>query len=91
MIIDLTRDSATPRQEYTISKEDLGFPSIKSRSQVSKDANRKGWLNDTSMRMEQYLIYTDYSLWEVIVNGDAPAIASASASTEGPIPPKIAE
>ncbi|GJR59022.1 ribonuclease H-like domain-containing protein [Tanacetum coccineum] len=40
------------------------------------------------MRMEQYLTHTDYALWEVIVNGDAHAIASASASTEGPIPPK---
>ncbi|GJT55930.1 putative ribonuclease H-like domain-containing protein [Tanacetum coccineum] len=37
-----------------------------------------------SMRMEQYLTYTDYALWEVIMNGDASAIASAS--TEGPIP-----
>ncbi|GKC04834.1 ribonuclease H-like domain-containing protein [Tanacetum coccineum] len=44
-----------------------------------------------SMRMEQYLTQTDYALWEVIVNGDAPAIASASAGTEGPIPPKTAE
>ncbi|GJW76203.1 hypothetical protein Tco_0137885 [Tanacetum coccineum] len=35
-----------------------------------------------SMRMEQYLTHTDYALWEVIVNGDAPAIASASAGTE---------
>ncbi|GJS29638.1 putative ribonuclease H-like domain-containing protein [Tanacetum coccineum] len=42
-----------------------------------------------SMRMEQYLTHTDYALWEVIMNGDAPAIASAS--TEGPIPPKTAE
>ncbi|GJV94560.1 hypothetical protein Tco_1546137 [Tanacetum coccineum] len=42
-----------------------------------------------SMRMEQYLTHTDYAIWEVIVNGDAPAIASAS--TEGPIPPKTAE
>ncbi|GJW46734.1 uncharacterized mitochondrial protein-like protein [Tanacetum coccineum] len=31
-----------------------------------------------SMRMEKYLTHTDYALWEVIVNGDAPAIASAS-------------
>ncbi|GJX56647.1 ribonuclease H-like domain-containing protein [Tanacetum coccineum] len=31
-----------------------------------------------SMRMEQYLTHTDYALWEVIMNGDAPAIASAS-------------
>ncbi|GJX72066.1 putative ribonuclease H-like domain-containing protein [Tanacetum coccineum] len=42
-----------------------------------------------SMRMEQYLTHTDYALWEVIMNGDAPAIASAS--TEGPIPPKTVE
>ncbi|GJU53547.1 hypothetical protein Tco_1227261 [Tanacetum coccineum] len=42
-----------------------------------------------SMRMKQYLTHTDYALWEVIGNGDAPDIASAS--TEGPIPPKIAE
>ncbi|GJW01605.1 hypothetical protein Tco_1556856 [Tanacetum coccineum] len=42
-----------------------------------------------NMRMEQYLTHTDYALWEVIVNGDAPAVASASA--EGPIPPKTAE
>ncbi|GJY78480.1 hypothetical protein Tco_0484281 [Tanacetum coccineum] len=41
------------------------------------------------MRMEQYLTHTDYALWEVIVNGDAPAITSAS--TEGPISPKTAE
>ncbi|GKA20370.1 hypothetical protein Tco_0700359, partial [Tanacetum coccineum] len=41
--------------------------------------------------MEQYLTHTDYALWEVIVNGNAAAIASASAATEGPIPPKTAE
>ncbi|GKC95056.1 hypothetical protein Tco_1160498 [Tanacetum coccineum] len=43
------------------------------------------------MRMEQYLTHTNYALWEVIVNGDAPAIASASDGTKGPIPPKTAE
>ncbi|GKG65452.1 hypothetical protein Tco_0675301, partial [Tanacetum coccineum] len=33
-------------------------------------------INDLwSMRMEQYLTHTDYTLWEVIVNGDAPAVA----------------
>ncbi|GJY13542.1 ribonuclease H-like domain-containing protein [Tanacetum coccineum] len=35
-----------------------------------------------SMRIEKYLTHTDYTLWEVIVNGDAPAIASASVGTE---------
>ncbi|GKC45089.1 hypothetical protein Tco_1062811, partial [Tanacetum coccineum] len=39
--------------------------------------------------MEQYLTHTYYALWEVIMNGDAPVVASAS--TEGPIPPKTAE
>ncbi|GKE13606.1 hypothetical protein Tco_1417157 [Tanacetum coccineum] len=41
------------------------------------------------LRMEQYRTHTGYALWEVIMNGDAPAVASASA--EGPIPPKITE
>ncbi|GJU52025.1 hypothetical protein Tco_1221580 [Tanacetum coccineum] len=35
-----------------------------------------------SIRMEQYLTHTDYALWEVIVNDDAPAISSVSAGTE---------
>nr|GEU64981.1 retrovirus-related Pol polyprotein from transposon TNT 1-94 [Tanacetum cinerariifolium] len=43
-----------------------------------------------SIRMKQYLTHTDYALWEVIVNGDAPAsIASVSGGTEAVIPPKI--
>ncbi|GJZ86771.1 hypothetical protein Tco_0658381 [Tanacetum coccineum] len=41
------------------------------------------------MRMEQYLTHTDYALWEVIVNGDAPVVASASAECH--IPLKSAE
>ncbi|GJS06488.1 hypothetical protein Tco_0363284, partial [Tanacetum coccineum] len=55
-------------------------------------ANRPRMLEDYdlwSIRMEQYLTHTDYALWEVIINGDAPAVASASA--EGPIPPKSVE
>ncbi|GJX22679.1 ribonuclease H-like domain-containing protein [Tanacetum coccineum] len=45
-----------------------------------------------SIRMEQYLTFTDHALWEVIVNGDSVSpIASASAGAEGPIPPKTAE
>ncbi|GJT53629.1 ribonuclease H-like domain-containing protein [Tanacetum coccineum] len=48
-----------------------------------------GDYNIWSMIIEQYLTHTDYALWEVIVNGDALAVASASA--EGPIPTKTAE
>ncbi|GJR27023.1 hypothetical protein Tco_1103255 [Tanacetum coccineum] len=45
-----------------------------------------------SMRMEQYLTFTDHALWEVIVNSDSVIpVTSASADAEGPIPPKIAE
>ncbi|GJT46998.1 putative ribonuclease H-like domain-containing protein, partial [Tanacetum coccineum] len=45
-----------------------------------------------SMRMEQYLTFTDHALWEVIVNGDSVSpVASASVGAEGPIPPKTAE
>nr|GEV60406.1 hypothetical protein [Tanacetum cinerariifolium] len=41
------------------------------------------------MRMEQNLTHTDYALWEVIVNGDAPAvIASVSGSAEADVSPK---
>ncbi|GJT68992.1 hypothetical protein Tco_1028278 [Tanacetum coccineum] len=37
------------------------------------------------LRMEQYLTHTDYALWEVIVNDDAPApTASASGGTVAP-------
>ncbi|GJX91135.1 hypothetical protein Tco_0344461, partial [Tanacetum coccineum] len=44
------------------------------------------------MKIEQYLTHSDYALWEVIMNGDAPvAVASASTGAEGPIPPKTAE
>nr|GEV11126.1 putative ribonuclease H-like domain-containing protein [Tanacetum cinerariifolium] len=42
-----------------------------------------------SMRMKQYLTHTDYALWEVIVNDDAPAlIASVSGGAEAAIPLK---
>ncbi|GJS75191.1 hypothetical protein Tco_0725072 [Tanacetum coccineum] len=41
------------------------------------------------MRMEKYLAHTDYALWDVIVHGDAPAVALAS--VEVPTPPKTAE
>ncbi|GJR74424.1 ribonuclease H-like domain-containing protein [Tanacetum coccineum] len=34
------------------------------------------------MRMKQYLTHIDYALWEVIMNGDAPAIALASIDLE---------
>ncbi|GKC19405.1 hypothetical protein Tco_1021555, partial [Tanacetum coccineum] len=55
--------------------------------QVLKTGDYDLW----SIRIKQYLTHTDSTLWEVIVNGDSPAIASASTGTEGDIPPKTAE
>nr|GEX66064.1 hypothetical protein [Tanacetum cinerariifolium] len=44
------------------------------------------------MRMEQYLTHTDYALWEVIVNGDAPAATtSATGGVDAAIPLKTTE
>ncbi|GJZ66937.1 hypothetical protein Tco_0630177 [Tanacetum coccineum] len=65
---------------------------LKSKDNVSDSCAQFKRLQDIlRVTAAQYLTHTDYALWEVIVNGDAPAIASASAGTEGPIPPKTAE
>ncbi|GJZ32030.1 ribonuclease H-like domain-containing protein [Tanacetum coccineum] len=40
------------------------------------------------MRMEQYLTHNDYALWEVIMNGDAPALHQLVLKV---LPPKTAE
>ncbi|GJY10198.1 hypothetical protein Tco_0378383 [Tanacetum coccineum] len=71
-------------------------PDIKSESETTQTVSalklpilKIGDYDLWSMRMEQYLTHTNYDLWEVIVNGDAPVVASASA--KGPIPPKTAE
>ncbi|GKE99759.1 hypothetical protein Tco_0023110, partial [Tanacetum coccineum] len=45
-----------------------------------------------SIRMEQYLTFTDHALWEVIVNCDSVSLVTlASTGAEGPIPPKTAK
>nr|GEW84602.1 ribonuclease H-like domain-containing protein [Tanacetum cinerariifolium] len=45
-----------------------------------------------SMRMKQYLTFTDHALWEVIVNFDSVTlVSSASGGAESPISPKTAE
>ncbi|GJT20753.1 hypothetical protein Tco_0890690 [Tanacetum coccineum] len=52
---------------------------------------RRDYVIGGGILYSQYFTHTDYALWEVFVNGDAPAIASASAGTKGPIPPKTVE
>ncbi|GJS55657.1 ribonuclease H-like domain-containing protein [Tanacetum coccineum] len=77
---------------YLPKMHDINFPRHGGRLYGSIHGRLLGDYDLWSMRMEQYLTHTDYALWEVIVNGDAPAaIVSTSTGAEGPIPPKIAE
>ncbi|GJW93071.1 ribonuclease H-like domain-containing protein [Tanacetum coccineum] len=82
--------SKRPRTEHD---EEHNEESVKKHKLEENDAKKRslklGVVDLHSMRMEQYLPHTDYALWEVIENGDALAISSAS--TEGPIPPKTAK
>ncbi|GJZ62876.1 hypothetical protein Tco_0619297 [Tanacetum coccineum] len=89
----------TLNKKNTISSQDLIFQEkMESQTEITQTVSalklpmlKTGDYDLWSMRMEQYLTHTDYALWEVIVNGDAPAIVSASAGTEGPLPPKNVE
>ncbi|GJY99065.1 hypothetical protein Tco_0516495 [Tanacetum coccineum] len=53
---------------------------------------KKGEYTLWSMRMEQYLINTDYALWQVIMNGDEPVqIIKDDNGVETEVPPKTAQ
>ncbi|GKA45792.1 hypothetical protein Tco_0738588 [Tanacetum coccineum] len=43
------------------------------------------------MRIEQYLLMTDYALWEVILNGDSPLLTRTVDGVETAVPPTIVE
>nr|GFA07559.1 ribonuclease H-like domain-containing protein [Tanacetum cinerariifolium] len=43
------------------------------------------------MRIEQYFLMTDYSLWEVILNGDSPAPTRVVDGVLQPVAPTTAE
>nr|GEX30482.1 hypothetical protein [Tanacetum cinerariifolium] len=43
------------------------------------------------MRIEQYFLMTDYSLWEVILNGDSPALTRVVDGVLQPLAPTTAE
>nr|GEX58970.1 hypothetical protein [Tanacetum cinerariifolium] len=43
------------------------------------------------MRIEQYLLMTDYSLWEVILNGDSPIPIRVIDGVVQPVAPTTAE
>ncbi|GJY97639.1 ribonuclease H-like domain-containing protein [Tanacetum coccineum] len=53
---------------------------------------KKGEYTLWSMRMEQYLINTDYGLWQVIMNGDEPVQTTKDENgVETEVPPKTAQ
>ncbi|GJV34741.1 ribonuclease H-like domain-containing protein [Tanacetum coccineum] len=53
---------------------------------------KKGEYTLWSMRMEQYLTNTDYSLWQVILNGDGPIqVTTDENGVEIKVPPKTAQ
>ncbi|GJU97795.1 ribonuclease H-like domain-containing protein [Tanacetum coccineum] len=68
----LVKEKMESRSETTQTVSALKLPVLKTREYDL-------W----SIRMEQYLTFTDHALWEVIVNGDLVIpVASASADTE---------
>ncbi|GKC35139.1 hypothetical protein Tco_1047523 [Tanacetum coccineum] len=53
---------------------------------------KKGEYTLWSMRMEQYLTNTNYSLWQVILNGDGPIqVTTDENGVETEVPPKTAQ
>ncbi|GKE00491.1 hypothetical protein Tco_1388474 [Tanacetum coccineum] len=53
---------------------------------------KKGEYTLWSMKMEQYLTNTDYSLWQVILNGDGPIqVTTDKNGIETEVPPKTAQ
>ncbi|GKB12933.1 hypothetical protein Tco_0846856, partial [Tanacetum coccineum] len=82
---------------YQTVRADGSYKNYKIFSKMLDDFDRQDVVDlyslvKESIRMEQYLTFTDHALWEVIVNGDSVSlVASASAGAEGPIPPKTTE
>ncbi|GJW55673.1 retrovirus-related pol polyprotein from transposon TNT 1-94 [Tanacetum coccineum] len=89
------RAQKKPRtQSQSLEKSTLGQISVNKGKgiQLRKESRGLYWLilNKPELLISSFeLFYLCLAkVTEVIVNGDAPAIASASAGTEGPIPPK---
>nr|GEW03091.1 ribonuclease H-like domain-containing protein [Tanacetum cinerariifolium] len=78
--------SSSPTIEYVRKVKFYNRFALVLLTQILKTGKYDLW----SIRMEQYLTFTDHALWEVIVNGVLVS-SVASASAEGLIPPKTAE
>nr|GEX19789.1 ribonuclease H-like domain-containing protein [Tanacetum cinerariifolium] len=57
----------------------------------AEKAAKRQKLEEKKMRIEQYFLMTDYSLWEVILNGDSPAPTKVVDGALQPVAPTTAE
>ncbi|GKF47317.1 hypothetical protein Tco_0137119, partial [Tanacetum coccineum] len=84
-------------QKYTMSGEEPAtqiapIESPQMVSTVKLPIFKKGEYTLWSMRMEQYLTNTDYSLWQVILNGDGPIqVTTDEKGVETEVPPKTTQ
>nr|GEV66407.1 ribonuclease H-like domain-containing protein [Tanacetum cinerariifolium] len=72
---------------------DLSFTSLDEfvNKHVVENCKAKSSKEEPKMRIEQYFLMTDYSLWEVILNGDSPAPTRVVEGVLQPVAPTTAE
>nr|GEU86585.1 hypothetical protein [Tanacetum cinerariifolium] len=74
-------------------KPDIHAQIWKNQRSIHGQAKVKSWncWNPVKMWIEQYFLLTDYSLWEVILNGDSPAPTRVVDGVLQPVAPTMAE
>ncbi|GJT14785.1 putative ribonuclease H-like domain-containing protein [Tanacetum coccineum] len=71
-----------------MAEQDISPPTI---TEMKIPIIRKGEYDIWSMRMRQYICYTNHNLWDVIVNGDLEEEAAPSGDQSAPPAPKTAK
>nr|GEU55534.1 hypothetical protein [Tanacetum cinerariifolium] len=75
-LFPITLDQYTPNMDRVLEFA-LVWEMILSTNEIDVDEHFQPqgviWIVSFKMRIEQYFFMTDYSLWEVILNGDSPA------------------
>nr|GFB60779.1 hypothetical protein [Tanacetum cinerariifolium] len=79
-----------------LSEETQEAKDLKKRLEVVDDEDDDVFIEATSlarkkMRIEQYFLMTDYSLWEVILNGDSPVPTRIVEGVIQPVTPTTAK
>nr|GEX48232.1 ribonuclease H-like domain-containing protein [Tanacetum cinerariifolium] len=76
-------------EELTAAKHKLMFPQVVSAAKLP--ILNPNEFDLRKMRIEQYFLMTDYSLWEVILNGDSPVPTRIVEDVAQPVAPIIVE